>query len=433
MEIIRNCHLITMDRANTSYENGAIVIEGGKIIDVGDEFSVTAKYKDAETIDAGGGIVVPGFIDTHTHSAMTLFRGMADDLPLMDWLNNHIFPAESKFVNREFVRDGALIAAAEMIHSGITTFLDMYFFQNEAAKVFKRAGMRAFLSEGLINFPTPDMKSPIDAFDYVSNFIENWLNDDLISPAVAAHAPYTCSDELLVKSRELADKYNIVFNIHLSETENEVETILKEKGKRPTHYLNELGILKKKTVLAHCVHINEEEAQLIKASGASVAHNPQSNMKLASGIAPINMFRSMGINVTIGTDGVCSNNNLDILEEGREAALLSKVNEKDPTVLDDEYILRCLTINGAKALGIEDKTGSLEIGKEADIVIIATDSAHMIPLHNPYSQLVYSANQSDVRDVMIKGKWIMRNGKILSFDEGELKEVGKKWQNRIKN
>ncbi|RKX65771.1 hypothetical protein DRP44_05555, partial [candidate division TA06 bacterium] len=350
MEIIRNCHLITMDRANTSYENGAIVIEGGKIIDVGDEFSVTAKYKDAETIDAGGGIVVPGFIDTHTHSAMTLFRGMADDLPLMDWLNNHIFPAESKFVNREFVRDGALIAAAEMIHSGITTFLDMYFFQNEAAKVFKMAGMRAFLSEGLINFPTPDMKSPIDAFDYVSNFIENWLNDDLISPAVAAHAPYTCSDELLVKSRELADKYNIVFNIHLSETENEVETILKEKGKRPTHYLNELGILKKKTVLAHCVHINEEEAQLIKASGASVAHNPQSNMKLASGIAPINMFRSMGINVTIGTDGVCSNNNLDILEEGREAALLSKVNEKDPTVLDDEYILKCLTINGAKAL-----------------------------------------------------------------------------------
>ncbi|HHD82982.1 MAG TPA: S-adenosylhomocysteine deaminase, partial [Bacteroidetes bacterium] len=244
MEIIRNCHLITMDRANTSYENGAIVIEGEKIIDVGDEFSVTAKYKDAETIDAGGGIVVPGFIDTHTHSAMTLFRGMADDLPLMDWLNNHIFPAESKFVNREFVRDGALIAAAEMIHSGITTFLDMYFFQNEAAKVFKMAGMRAFLSEGLINFPTPDMKSPIDAFDYVSNFIENWLNDDLISPAVAAHAPYTCSDELLVKSRELADKYNIVFNIHLSETENEVETILKEKGKRPTHYLNELGILK---------------------------------------------------------------------------------------------------------------------------------------------------------------------------------------------
>lgn len=170
--------------------------------------------------------------------------------------------------------------------------------------------------------------------------------------------------------------------------------------------------------MAHCVHINEEEAQLIKASGASVAHNPQSNMKLASGIAPINMFRSMGINVTIGTDGVCSNNNLDILEEGREAALLSKVNEKDPTVLDDEYILRCLTINGAKALGIEDKTGSLEIGKDADIAIIATDSAHMIPLHNPYSQLVYSANQSDVRDVMIKGKWIMRNGKILSFDEG---------------
>ncbi|NIA23908.1 MAG: amidohydrolase family protein, partial [Proteobacteria bacterium] len=251
-------------------------------------------------------------------------------------------------------------------------------------------------------------------------------------PAVAAHAPYTCSDELLIKSRELADKYNIVFNIHLSETENEVKTILKEKGKRPTEYLNNLGILKDKTVLAHCVHINRDEAKLIKSSGASVAHNPQSNMKLASGIAPINLFRSLGINVTIGTDGVCSNNNLDILEEGREAALLAKVYEKDPTVLDDEYILKCLTINGAKALGIEEKTGSIEIGKDADIVIIATDSAHMIPLYNPYSQLVYSANQSDVRDVMIRGKWVMKDRKIISFDEEEIKGIGEKWKNRIK-
>ena len=432
MEIIKNCHVITMNKANTVYERGAIVIEKGKIIDVGKERSILSKYDKYNITDADGGIIVPGFIDTHTHSAMTLFRGMADDLPLMDWLNNHIFPAEAKFVNKEFVRDGALIAAAEMIHSGITTFLDMYFFQNEAAKIFKAAGMRAFLSEGLINFPTPDMKSPIDAFDYVSNFIENWLNDDLISPAVAAHAPYTCSDELLIKSRELADKYNIVFNIHLSETENEVKTILKEKGKRPTEYLNNLGILKDKTVLAHCVHINRDEAKLIKSSGASVAHNPQSNMKLASGIAPINLFRSLGINVTIGTDGVCSNNNLDILEEGREAALLAKVYEKDPTVLDDEYILKCLTINGAKALGIEEKTGSIEIGKDADIVIIATDSAHMIPLYNPYSQLVYSANQSDVRDVMIRGKWVMKDRKIISFDEEEIKGIGEKWKNRIK-
>ncbi len=432
MKIIKNCYILTMDSKNTQYEHGAIVIEKDKIIDVGEEKSILSKYNNTEIIDGRRGITVPGFIDTHTHSAMTLFRGMADDLPLMTWLNDHIFPAESRHVSNEFVRDGALLAAAEMIHSGITTFLDMYFFQNEAAKVFKKAGMRAFLSEGLINFPTPDMKSPIDAFDYVSDFIENWLEDDLISPAVAAHAPYTCSEELLIKSRELADKYDVVFNIHLSETENEVNTILKEKGKRPAEYLNDIGILMKKTVLAHCVHINESEAVLIKESGSSVAHNPQSNMKLASGIAPISMYHSMGINVTLGTDGACSNNNLDIIEEAREAALLAKVYEKDPTALDDEYLMRCLTINGAKALGIENKIGSLEIGKDADIVIISTDAPHMIPLYNPYSQIIYSANQSDVRDVMIKGKWVMKDRKILTFNEGELKEIGEKWVRRIK-
>ena len=432
MEIIKNCHILTMDSENHQYEKGAIAIEGNKIVDVGFEKTILDKYNDVEVFNGEGGIALPGFIDTHTHSAMTLFRGLADDLPLMSWLNEHIFPAESRHVNEEFVRDGALLAAAEMIHSGITTFLDMYFFQNESAKIFKKAGMRAFLSEGLINFPTPDMKSPIDAFDYVSDFIENWLDDELISPAVAAHAPYTCSEELLIKSRELADKYNVVFNIHLSETENEVNTILNEKGKRPAEYLKDIGILKNRTVLAHCVHIDEKEAVIIEESGSSVAHNPQSNMKLASGIAPISMFRSMGINVTIGTDGACSNNNLDIIEEAREAALLAKVHENDPTVLDDEYLMKCLTINGAKALGIENKIGSLEVGKDADIVIISTDAPHMIPLYNPYSQIIYSANQSDVRDVMIKGEWIMKNREILTFDEGELKEIGTKWAKRIK-
>lgn len=432
MEIIKNCYIITMDKHLSQFECGAVVIENGEILDVGNEKDILSHYKADNIYDADKNILLPGFINTHTHSAMTLFRGFADDLPLNNWLNDYIFPSEGKYVCEEFINNGCRIAASEMIRSGITTFLDMYFFQDMAGKVFKEAGMRAFLSEGLINFPTPDMKDPEKAIAYVEDFINKWIGDDLISPAIAAHAPYTCSDKLLRNARDLADKYNLVFNIHLSETALEVDTILKENGVRPTFYLDNLGILKEKTILAHCVHINEDESLLIRDRGSSIAHNPQSNMKLASGIAPVNMFKRIGINVTIGTDGACSNNNLDIIEEGREAALLSKVFENDPTSLDAKYILQCLTINGAKALGMENNIGSIEKGKRADIIIIDIHTPNMIPLYNPYSQIVYSANQSNVNDVMIDGKWVMKNKNILSFDDSNLFELGEKWKKRIK-
>jgi len=372
---------------------------------------------------------MPGLVNTHTHAAMTLFRGYADDLPLMTWLQDYIFPAEARFVDKEFVYLGTLLAAWEMTRSGTTAFCDGYFFEDQVGRAAKEVGIRAWLGEGILQFPSPSLQDPARTIEHSRKFIGRWLDDPLVRPTVFPHAVYTCSTELLQQAYALAEEFDLVFQIHLSETAAEVEQIREKFGLTPVRLLESLGCLSGRTLAAHCVHLDDEEIALLARTGVSVAHNAESNMKLASGIAPVPAMIAAGVNVTVGTDGCASNNNLDMISELSTVAKLHKVSTMDPTALDDCTALALATENAARALKFMG--GRIEPGRPADIITLDGRAPNLVPIYNPVSHVVYAANGSNVRDVVIDGRIVVKDFTSLTVDEEALVRECRKIRKRI--
>ena len=409
--IIFNACIITMNERMELIKNGSIRIEGNQIKEIRKD---KIESPDAEYFDAEGMIVMPGFINTHTHVPMTMLRGYADDLPLHTWLNEHIFPAEARMVTPENVAIASRFAFIEMIKSGTTCFNDMYFFEDIIASEAKKAGIRAIVGESLIDFPTPSFHTVDEGMARCESLVQQWYGDSLIHPAICAHSPYTCSKETLQKAKVLSEKYNIPLHIHVAETRKEVEDITAQTGS--------IGLLDRNVIAAHSVWLTPKEIELYARTRTSVAHCPKSNLKLASGIADTDTYLKAGVNVSIGTDGTASNNTLDMVEEMRFAALLPKGTGYNPEAVDARTALRMTTINGAKALGIQHLTGSLEVGKRADLIVIHADASNMIPIYDEYSALVYASNSKNIRFSMVNGKWIMRNRELVYINKTETME-----------
>jgi 5-methylthioadenosine/S-adenosylhomocysteine deaminase len=411
--VIQNGMILTFNTDMTVIGNGYIAIQGDSIhsIGTGSPPAVIA----SKTIDAKGGIVMPGLINGHTHAAMTLFRGLADDLPLMEWLTGYIFPAESR-MDGDFVYTGSLLACAEMILSGTTTFCDMYLFENEVAEAAAESGMRCLIGEVLYDFPSPNYGSIEKGFAYTEHLIRKWQDHPLISIAVEAHALYTCSPDLLKTAHTIARRHGVPFILHVAETLTELADIHKRYGKKPFEHLESLGILGPDVIADHCVHLDDSEIERIVNHRVNVVTNPESNMKLASGIAPVSRLISAGVVVGLGTDGCASNNNLDMFLEMDSAAKLQKIALTDPTTLDAVTVLKMATCNGAKVLGFGDITGSIEPGKKADIIIVDTHKPHLTPMYNPYSHLVYAAGGADVRHSIINGRLVMEDRRLLTLN-----------------
>jgi len=412
--LLYNGTILTLDQ-DKIIEGGFVAITDGIIVEIGKEYR--DQFQPKERWNLNNSLLMPGLINTHTHAAMVFFRGLADDLPLMDWLQRYIFPAENKNVNEELVYLGTLLACAEMIRSGTTTFCDMYIFEKEVALAAKQAGMRAVVGEVLYDFPSPNVKSIKEGLQYTADLVEAWKNDPLITPAVEPHSTYTCSAKLIRQCKDLAAFYGVPLIIHLSETESEVKLVRERYGLTPVFFLEQLGILNERLIADHCVKITEDEMELLKRYAVKVAHCPESNMKLASGVAPIPELLAKGVVVGLGTDGCASNNNLDMFQEMDTTAKLHKVYRGDPTTMDAVSVLKMATIGGAKVLGLGRDVGSIEAGKKADLIIIGLNRPHIIPLYNYYSQLVYAVNGADVTGSIINGRIVMRDGRVLTMDE----------------
>ena len=411
-------YVVTQDAQRRVIEDGAIAIRGDSIIEVGRLADIEQKYSTRNRMDQPNAILAPGLINTHAHAAMSLFRGVADDLKLQDWLEKFIFPAEAKNVDREFVRWGTRLGVLEMALSGTTTYADMYYFEETVAEETKRAGMRGVLGQTVIGFPAPDYKTPEAALTGAEAFLKMYADDPLIVPAVAPHAIYTTSDETLQAARTLADRYGKPLLIHLSETKTEFDEALQKRKKTPTATLSDLGVLQGWTLAAHAVWLAPEDFGLLKAAGTGIAHCPSSNMMLASGVAPVLKLLQAGIPVGLGTDGVAgSNNDHNMLEEMDLAAKLQKITAGDPSALTANQAFDMATILGAQALGMSKMIGSLETGKRADIISIRLDEPNGAPMYSVYSQLVYSLKAADVGDVMVNGRLIVRNRRMLTVDD----------------
>ncbi len=412
--LIKNGMVLTMNKKMEIIDQGFVLIKDDKITESGDLKDCSGLNVD-RVIDACGGIIMPGLINTHTHASMTLFRGLADDLPLMEWLEDHIFPAEAG-LNKDKVYKGAMLACAEMILSGTTCFCDMYLFEDQVAQAAKDAGMRAVVGEVLYDFPSPNYGMLEKGFEYVENMIEKYMNDPLITPAVEPHSTYLCAPELLKRASDIANKNNIPLIIHVAETLNEQGQIKEKYNKTPVQFLNDLGVLSSNLVACHSVHLSDDDIKLYKKNNVKVAHCPESNMKLASGIAPVPEMLKNGICVGLGTDGCASNNDLDLFLEMDKTAKLHKVFSLDPEVINAKTTVKMATIDGARTLGLGDITGSIEPGKRADIIIVDTKKPHLVPMYNPYSHLVYSVTGSDVAASIINGQIVMENNKIFTMD-----------------
>jgi len=425
--VITGGTVVTVDGARHVFSPGAIAIDGTDILAVGPAADIAARFRGAEQINASGSVVIPGLINTHTHAPMVMYRGLADDLPLQDWLTKYIFPAEAKTVSREMVRVGTQLAAVEMIQSGTTAYADMYYFEEEIARATKAAGLRGVLGQTLIDFPVADAKTFDEGLARAEAFVKEFAADDLIVPAVAPHAPYTVSGEHLKAARALATKYSVPYIIHLAETKTEVSDMQKAHGgMTPVAYLDSLGALGPRTLAAHVVWATPEDIAILKARQVAVSHNPESNMKLASGVAPVPALLAAGVTVGLGTDGAASNNDLDMFEAMRMAAFLHKVQSTDPQVIPAATALEMATINGAKALGLETKIGSLEAGKKADVVVVSMSSARQTPLYDPISHLVYATRGDDVRTVVVNGKVLMRDRRLTTLNEAAVIAAARK-------
>jgi len=425
-----------MDEHYTQYAPGAVAVSGNQIAAVGPEKEIRQKYQAAETLDCGGKIVMPGLVNAHTHVPMTLLRGLADDLRLDVWLLGYMMPVEREFVSPEFVRLGTKLAMAEFIRGGITAFADMYYFEEDVARATAEAGLRGVCGQTILKFPSPDAPSYEDALEYTRGFIERWKAHPLVVPAVAPHAPYTCTDEILQASAALAAEFDVPLHIHLAETALEVENMVNEHGMPVIPYVKKQHLFDAKVIAAHCVHIDEGEMHTLRQYGAGVAHNPSSNLKLASGIAPVARMLEVGLNVGIGTDGPASNNDLDMFEEMRLAAFLAKGSTGDPTVVPARASVDMATRMGARALHLGEITGSLEPGKRADLIVVDLSPLHNAPQFSRdpdgrYAQLVYAAKSTDVTDVMVEGRWLMRDHQLLTLDEAELLAEAQDYARRI--
>ncbi|HKI55063.1 MAG TPA: amidohydrolase family protein [Anaerolineales bacterium] len=420
-----NAHILTMDENLTQHTLGALAVMGDAILAVGPEDEIKKEYTAKETVDCKGKILMPGLVDAHTHVPMTLLRGIADDLRLDVWLQGYMWPVEREFASREFVHLGTSIACAELIRSGVTTFNDMYFYEDEVAKATAQAGMRAVCGQSILKFPTPDAKSYDDSMVQARDYIQRWKDHPLIIPSIAPHAPYTCTDDILRATSELAQEFDVPLHIHLSETLLEVENMRNENGMPVIPYVKKQGLLEAKVIAAHCVHIDAGEIRTLHHAGAGVSHNPSSNLKLASGFAPVTKMLDVGLNVGIGTDGPASNNDLDMFEEVRLAAFIAKAVTNDPTSLPASQALLMGTRLGAQALHIGHLTGSLTPGRRADLILVDLSPVHNSPSFrrssdNTYAQIVYASKSTDVTDVMVNGKWLMRDRNLLTVKEDEL-------------
>jgi len=429
--IVKGGTVITMDTARQVIEKGAVAVKAGRIVEVGPAGEVDRRYAARETIDATGRLVVPGLINGHTHIPMTLFRGLADDLDLQDWLTKYIFPAEAKNVTEEFVRAGTRLGLAEMIRGGTTTYCDMYYFEDAIADETAKAGVRGVLGETVIDFPVADNKTNAEAMAYVEKFVQKWKGNELIVPAIAPHAPYTVSEEHLKAIRAFSDRTGAPIVTHISETKREVDNSLKARGASPVDYLNRIGFLSDHVIAAHMVWPSDGEIEILKRLGVGVVHNPQSNMKLASGVAPVPKMMTAGVRVGLGTDGAASNNDLSMWEEMDTAAKLQKVFSGDPKLMSAEEAFELATIRGAQALHLEKEIGSIEKGKRADLVIVDRDALNQIPLYNIYSDLVYATKASDVETVIINGRVVMRDRRLLTLDEAAIKEGARVFRDQV--
>jgi len=414
--IISGGIVITENVSHQIVNPGAVAINGADIVAVDSPESIASRYTASETIDARGQIVLPGLINTHTHAPMVMFRGLADDLALMDWLQKYIFPAEAKSVSPEFVRTGTRLAALEMIESGTTTYADMYYFEEEIAKATREAGLRGVLGETIIQFPVADAKTPAEALARAETFIKAFKDDSLIVPAVAPHAMYTNDKETLVASAALGRKYQVPVIIHLAETEDEVKIARDQHKATPVGYLESIGFWGPRTIAAHGVWVTDEDIQILKRRQVGVAHNPESNMKLASGVAPVTKYLAAGVSLGLGTDGAASNNDLDMFEAMRQAAFLAKLTTKDPTAVPAQAALDMATIGGARALGMQTSIGSLEAGKRADLIIVSMAAARQTPMFDPVSHLVYVTRGDDVRTTIVNGKVLMTDRQMRTLD-----------------
>lgn len=423
--LVSNGIVLTMDSIDTQIENGAVAIKGEKIVAVGevDEF---LSWDISQTIDACKGIIMPGLVNTHTHLPMSLFKGLADDLPLQVWLDEYIFPAERKYITPESVRIGTLLSCAEMLLSGTTTCCDGYFFEDEIAEAVKACGIRSVLGQGVIDFPAPGMPDPKNNISLAIAFMDKWQAAvPIINPSIFCHSPNTCSTQTLKKAKTAANDRALLFQIHAAETKSEWNQVWSQHRASPIEYLDRIGVLDQNTLLVHTVWVDGNDIDIIAKRRAKVSHNPESNMKLASGIAPVPDLLKAGITVGIGTDGCASNNNLDLFSEMDITAKLHKVNTLDPTVMDARTVIQMATTGGAAAIGLDRQIGSLEPGKEADLIVIDTKNPRLAPLYNPISQVVYAALGSDVRDVIVAGRMVVRNHKLLTIDlEDLLERVG---------
>src|SRR5665213_521508 len=425
--------VITMDGQRRVIENGAVAVAGDHIVDVGSRAEIARRYSAKQRLDRPDAILAPGLINTHTHAAMSLFRGIADDMALQEWLTKYIFPAEAKNVDREFVRWGTRLALLEMALSGTTTYADMYYFEDTVAEVTKQAGLRGMLGETVIGFPAPDYKTPQASLAATEQFFKQYANDPLIVPAVAPHAVYTVPNDVLKAARALANRYHKPLEIHVSETKTENDEALAKRHMTPTAALESLGVLNGWTLAAHGVWLSDADMAILKRRDTGLAHNPSSNMKLASGVARVVKILSLGIPMGLGTDGVAgSNNDVNMMEEMDLAAKLQKVTTGDPRTLPAEQAVEMATITGARALHMEKLIGSLEKNKRADMITISLAGAHAVPIYNVYSQMVYALKGSDITDVMVNGRPIVRDRRMLTLDARPIMLKAAEYQERVK-
>lgn len=423
--------IVTMNAASEVIEDGEIAVRGDSIIAVGKAPLFPKGVVARQRIDARGKLLLPGLINGHTHVPMTLLRGIAGDVPLDVWLNKYIFPAEAKNVNPDFVRWGTRLGDLEMIRGGTTTYADMYYFEDIVAEETKAAGMRGVLGESWIDFPVPDNSNEDAAAAYTEKFLQHWQGDPLIHAAVAPHSIYTCSQKTLSDAAAMARKYHAPILIHVAETKKELDDSREKNGRTPVGYLENIGFLGPDVIAAHCVWVNDVDDKILAARGVGCVHNPSSNMMLASGVAPVPEMRAAGVAVGLGTDGPAgSNNDLDLMEEMDLAAKLQKISKMDPQALDAKTALAMATIDGSRALHLDKEIGSLESGKKADLIILSLDEPNAVPMYNVYSQIVYALKASDVETVVIGGKIVMRDRRVLTINEPEVlakaREFGRK-------
>ena len=414
--IVEGGIILTMVQGQAPLEDMSVLIKGDRILDICPSQSLI-KNRDVLKIDAQRGIIMPGLVNAHCHAAMTLFRGFSDDLPLKQWLYEKIFPAEAKFLNPDTIYWGTLLGCLEMVASGTTACIDSYFFQDSAAKAFHEAGLRALVAQGVIDFPAPGVENPKDNVKNGQEFVEKWLGfSELIIPSLFCHSPITCSEKTLLDTLEICQKYQIPLQTHLSETVDEVEEIIKRTGKRPAFFLDDIGFLSESLIAAHAVHLEKEEIECLNEKKVRIVHVPESNMKLASGTAPVPEMIKRGLHPGLGTDGCASNNNLDLFQEMDTAAKLGKVMTEEPVSMEAETVLKMATTWGVEVMGLVKEIGTLEKGKKADLIVIDGNNPHLVPLYNPISTIVYAASGADVKDVIVNGQILLKNREFQILD-----------------